>query len=148
DHPRAGDHLLARNAHAHCAGGLVRNAAIHAHRVLLDAGFRNATGHAHFALLFANLGAAGLDLDDGRDHFAHAAAAGDRALLLHHARNPALPGNAIVRRAGIAARIVADRTEVVAEGFPVRILFTAFPVAAIDALGDHLGLGDGLVAGL
>jgi hypothetical protein len=35
---------------------------------------------------------------------------------------------------------------VIAESLPVRILFTALPVSAIDALGDHLGLGHVVIA--
>src|SRR5262249_45758491 len=112
---------------------------------------RHAAVAADPDLLLTPLGAAGLDLDDLAPHFADLAAAGHRAALLHHAGHPHLARHPVVRRAPGAAGVAGVATAraaapgaalAVAEGLPVRVLFTALPVAAIVALGDHLGLGD------
>jgi len=155
DHAGASDHLLAGDAHLAATGSFIGNLLVDAHGVLLDHLLGDALVAADLDLLLANLGPAGRDLADLGAHRAHLAAAGHRALFLNLAAHPHLARHTVGRRAGaaaglgarIAARIAAvvvraQAAQAVAEGLPVRILFTALPVAAIDALGDHLGLGD------
>src|SRR5262249_51743225 len=95
---------------------------------------------ANRALLFTDFRAAAANHDLDRPLFAHLDAAGHRALLGHHARAPHLDRLAIRRRAVAAVVPVAQALEAIAERLAAGVLLTAFPVAAIDAAGDHAGL--------
>src|SRR5437667_82559 len=98
DHTGAGDHLLARHAHAHGAGLLARHHPGPADVLLHHTSLRDAAGEADLLARRTVLGAVGRDLAHLGPHLADLAAAGHRALLLHHVRAPHLALHAVVHR--------------------------------------------------